>query len=185
LSVITTVVRATGLASLRPVIVCFLVTGMMVEVLKQAGTAQYLSVEGETASGPAALRGFCLLNSLLTSLSRMERVVTVEGEEGGGSEVGSCEKALALAVVGAGTLVDGVTGDGVRTVPLSFKSDRKTTATFTRSLDCLNLETFLDPVPFFIAFTRSRVKKKSVFTRKRWSGVVESALKTSWSMRIK
>ena len=33
-------------------------------------------------------------------------------------------------------------------------------ATFTRSLDCLNLETFLDPVPFFIAFTRSHVKKK-------------------------
>ena len=30
----------------------------------------------------------------------MERVVTVEGEEGGGSEVGSCEKALALAEVG-------------------------------------------------------------------------------------
>ena len=61
---------------------------MMVDVLKQAGTthsasevlkmfvntgdswsAQYLIVEGETASGPAALRGFCLFNSLLTSLS--------------------------------------------------------------------------------------------------------------------
>src|SRR4029434_6256769 len=92
---------------------------MMVEVLKQAGTwhdfseelkmsvntgdgcsAQCFRIVGETESGPAALRGFCLLNSLLTSLSRMERVVTVEGEEGGGSEVGSCEKALALAEVG-------------------------------------------------------------------------------------
>src|SRR4029434_7047231 len=56
--------------------------------------------DGETESGLAALRGFCLLNSLLTSLSRMEKVITVEGEEGGGSEVGSCEKAVALAEVG-------------------------------------------------------------------------------------
>ena len=30
----------------------------------------------------------------------MERVVTVEGEEGGGSGVGSCEKAHAFAEVG-------------------------------------------------------------------------------------
>ena len=32
-------------------------------------------------------------------------------------------------------------------------------ATFTQSLDCLNPDFFLDPVPFFIAFTRSSVKK--------------------------
>ena len=38
-------------------------------------------VEGETESGLAALRGLCLLNSLLTSLSRMERDVVVFGEE--------------------------------------------------------------------------------------------------------
>src|SRR4029434_10967378 len=65
-----------------------------------SGLSQCFRIVGETESGPAALRGFCLLKSLLTSLSRMERVVTVEGEEGGGSEVGSCE-AEASAVVGA------------------------------------------------------------------------------------
>ena len=54
----------------------------------------------ETESGPAALRGFCLLKSLLTSLSRMERVVTVVGEKGGGSEVSSCGKVQAFAMVG-------------------------------------------------------------------------------------
>ena len=74
---------------------------MMVEDLKQAGmwhvssevlnmsvntrdswSAQCFRVEGETESGPAALQTFCLLNSLLTSLSKMERVIVVVGEEG-------------------------------------------------------------------------------------------------------
>ena len=42
-------------------------------------------MDGETESGPAALQGFCLLKSLLTSLSWMERVVTeVGGGVGGG-----------------------------------------------------------------------------------------------------
>src|SRR4029434_8586162 len=63
-------------------------------------SAQCFRIDGETESGPAALRGFCLLKRLLTSLSRMERVLTVEAEEGRGSEVGSCEKAQAFAVVG-------------------------------------------------------------------------------------
>jgi len=72
-------------------------------------------VEGETESGPSALRGFCLLNSLFTSLSCMERVVVVEVSgcgpcSGGGGGVGGMD------------LVDGVMGDGVCTVPLSFKS---------------------------------------------------------------
>jgi len=69
-------------------------------------------VEGETESGPAALRGFCLLNSLFTSL-----FCCCGGECllrgpccGGGGGVG-----------GMG-LVNGVMGDGVSTVPLSFKS---------------------------------------------------------------
>ena len=85
---------------------------MMVEVLKQAGTwhdfseelkmsvntgdscsAQCFRMDGETASGPVALRGFCLLKSLKTSLSIMDRVVTVVGEKGGCSEVGSCGEA--------------------------------------------------------------------------------------------
>ena len=74
---------------------------MMVEVLKQAGTwhdfseelkmsvntgdscsAQCFRMDGETESGPVALRGFCLLKSLKTSLSIMDRVVTVVGEKG-------------------------------------------------------------------------------------------------------
>ena len=69
---------------------------MTVEDLRRAGTwhvsrevlkmvvntgdnwsAQCLRVAGNTESGPAALRGFCLLKSLLTSLSSMERAVTV------------------------------------------------------------------------------------------------------------
>ena len=67
---------------------------MMVEALKQAGSlqvsrdvlkipvntgdnwsAQCFRVAGETASGSAALRGFCALKSQLTSPSWMERVV--------------------------------------------------------------------------------------------------------------
>jgi len=48
-------------------------------------SAQCFRVEGETESGPAAFRGFCFLNSLLTSLSRMARVVA--GEVEGATEV--------------------------------------------------------------------------------------------------
>jgi len=92
---IITEVRATGLKSLSPVDCGFLGTGLIVEVLKQAGTwhvssevlkmsvntgdswsEQCFKVDGETDSAPAA---FCLLK--MTSLSWMERVVT---EVGGG-----------------------------------------------------------------------------------------------------
>ena len=84
----TTEVRATGLWSFRPLILGFLGTGMMVDVFKKPGTvhsasevlkmsvntgdswsAQNHSVEGETAYGPAALRGFIFFRGLLTSLS--------------------------------------------------------------------------------------------------------------------
>jgi len=74
---------------------------MMVEVLKQAGTWHVSSevlkmpVSCVHESGPAALRGFCLLNSLFISLSCMESVVIVG--------VSCCEEAP--AVVGEGGLV--------------------------------------------------------------------------------
>ncbi len=73
---------------------------MMVEVLKQPGTwhfskevlkisvstgdswsAQYFRMDGETESGPAAFRGFCLLKTL----SWMEKDVPVMGLKGEGS----------------------------------------------------------------------------------------------------
>ncbi len=74
-------------------------------------------MDGETESGPAALQGFCLLKSLLTSLSMMEWDVTVVWEEGACWGVGGGADGLEL--------VDGVTGDGVRTVPLSIKATVK------------------------------------------------------------
>ena len=59
----------------------------------------------------------------------MDRVVTVEGEEGGGSEVGSCGKAQAFAVVGAVQLMMGwrLVSRGMvsGTVPLSIKATVK------------------------------------------------------------
>ena len=42
--------------------------------------------------------------------------------------------------------------------------------TFTRNLDCLNPEAFLDPVHFFYRVTRSRVKKNLHPHLKRCSG---------------
>ena len=61
-------------------------------------------MEGETKSGPAALRAFCLLNRLLTTISRVERVVIVVGKEET-SEVGSDGEARAPAGVGEEELV--------------------------------------------------------------------------------
>ena len=106
---------------------------MMVEVLKQAGTthsasevlkmsvntgdswsAQYLSVEGETASGPAALRGFCLFKSLLTSLlwcDGGERAVWDNSVGEGG-----------VFVQAGKSRCDSCGGDRVRTGPLSVES---------------------------------------------------------------
>lgn len=92
---------------------------MMVEVLKQAGTwhiskevlkisvntgdswsAQCFKVDGETESGPAAFRGFCLLKILFTSLSWIVRDIPLMGLEGEGAvKVWSCEEASAPAVV--------------------------------------------------------------------------------------
>ena len=45
-------------------------------------SVQCFRADGETESGPATLRGFCLLKSLLTSLSCRQRVVAVVEEEG-------------------------------------------------------------------------------------------------------
>lgn len=45
-------------------------------------STQYFRVEGKAESSPAALQTFCLLNSLLISLSKMERIIVVVGEEG-------------------------------------------------------------------------------------------------------
>ena len=61
-----------------------------------------VQVDGETESGPAALLGFCLLKSLLTSLSCMERVVSEVGgwEEGWAFKVGIGRGAQAAAEVG-------------------------------------------------------------------------------------
>lgn len=52
---------------------------------RDSWSAQCFRVDGETESGPAALWRFCLLYCLLTSLSRIERGVTVDGK--GASEV--------------------------------------------------------------------------------------------------
>ena len=61
---------------------------------------------------------------------------------------------------------------------LSSEVNMPSKATFTQSLDCLNPETFLDPVPFLNCVHTEPCQEKSVSTRKRWSGAVESAVKT-------
>lgn len=90
-------------------------------------------VDGETGPGPAALHEFCLLKSLLKSLSRMESVVLEEGEErqwtiqvcicggtspicGGGGESDQLELEW----------IAGVKGDDDRPVTLSFKAKVQT-----------------------------------------------------------
>jgi len=121
-------VRATGLQSLKSCEPRFfgdgddgggLEAGWSVACLHggvaDSWSPQCFRAEGEGESGPAAFRGFCFLKNLLTSLSRIKRVVT---EEGGGGGVGmGGPEAWAPGGLGEGGLVD-----GLRTVPLSFRS---------------------------------------------------------------
>lgn len=91
----------------------------------------------------STLWGFFLLKSLCMSLSGRGRVVTVMGGEGA-SGVGSWTPTP--AVVGEVELVDGVTGDGVRNAPLSFKSTlaevwRLSMPKFMKSFMCVSLKT--------------------------------------------
>ena len=51
-------------------------------------SAQNFRMEGETTSGPAAFRGFCLLNRRFTSLTETERCGRSEGVGHGGGEGG-------------------------------------------------------------------------------------------------
>lgn len=87
---------------------------------------QCFRVDGETKYHPVSLRGFSLLENLLINPSGME----TSRWEWGWIKPLSCAKAPAKApaAVGgggeAGELepLDGVTGDGVGSVPLSFKA---------------------------------------------------------------
>ena len=87
------------------------------------------SASGWLEFGLAALQSFCLLKSLLMSLSTLMRVVNVVGEFRA-TVVGSCGEVQAPAVVGGGgggavglEPVGGVTGDGDR--PVVFQSKIK------------------------------------------------------------
>ena len=71
---------------------------------RDSWSAQCFRVDEETESGPAALQGFFLLKSLLTSLSCRQGVVAVVGEEGF-TWVGSSGVALAPAELGGKGLV--------------------------------------------------------------------------------
>lgn len=82
-------------------------------------------VDGETKYDPISLRGFSLLENLLINPSGMK----TSWWEWGASEVASCAKVPAVVSGGSGVgelePLDGVTGDGVGSVPLSFKATRK------------------------------------------------------------
>lgn len=83
-------------------------------------------MDGETESGPAALWR-CRQKSLLTCLSETDSVVRRVGEGDRKESLMWREEAQVPAGDGGGGLglVSGVTGVGVRTVPLSFKAAKK------------------------------------------------------------
>ena len=72
---------------------------------------QCFRVAGQTESGPTALQGFCVLNSLLTSLSRMERVVVMVFGEDEGLRASRLCSGPAPAEVGELEIIAGVRGD--------------------------------------------------------------------------